>query len=283
MTYTTKTLATTDMAITYLVFSGEGPPLVCLHATGFLPHLWIPIARELSDTFAITAPYFCDHRLADPTQGGLNWRLLAEDLALFCREAGIMRPYLVGHSMGATVLVLASALYGVEPRAMVLIEPIFLPEDFYRLHITVDQHPLAAKAIRRTNRWRDREEARAYVRSRPLFQRWDEEMIDLYIQYGMTEAGNGEVALTCSPQREAALFMGGMQYDPWPEIAKVTCPTLVLEGEESENRAFIDLGRAVALLPRGEYRLVPQAGHLIPMEQPQTTARIIREFFTSSS
>lgn len=255
--------------------------MVFLHATGFLPHLWIPVARELTDVFSPVAPYFCDHRRADPDQGGLSWLLLAEDLAALCRETAMENPYLVGHSMGATVLVLACAVFGVSARAMVLLEPIFLPEDFYRLKIKVEQHPLAAKAIRRTNWWRSREEARDYVHSRPLFSRWDPEMIELYVQYGLTEAAEGGLELTCSPQREAALFMGGMRYNPWPEIAKTPCPTLILEGENSENRAFIDLQRAASMFPRGEHRLIKGVGHLIPMETPRLTARIIRDFFTS--
>jgi pimeloyl-ACP methyl ester carboxylesterase len=75
--------------------------------------------------------------------------------------------------------------------------------------------------------------------------------------------------------------MGGMQYDPWPMLPKVTCPTLVLEGEESENRAFIDLKKATSTFKQGTYRMVDGAGHLIPQEKPRESLEIIREFFSS--
>ncbi|MCX5851974.1 MAG: alpha/beta hydrolase [Deltaproteobacteria bacterium] len=183
--------------------------------------------------------------------------------------------------MGATVLTIASAAFNVRPRAMILIEPIFLPEDFYRIELRVEDHPLASKSIRRKNYWEDRQEAAAYLKSRPLFKNWDDEMLDLYLRYGMSTGDTGGLQLVCSPQREASLFMGGMKFDPWPVLSKVNCPVLILEGELSENRSFIDLKKAASLFPRGAYRLVEGAGHLIPMEKPGEITDVIRSFFST--
>jgi len=140
------------------------------------------------------------------------------------------------------------------------------------------QPPLASKAITRRNHWDSGEEALAYLKSRPLFKNWDSEMLELYIRYGLREGRTGGLTLTCSPEREAALFMGGMQYDPWPVLPRIECPVLVVEGGESENRHYIDLKKATSLFPQGSYTLVQGAGHLIPMEQPQAVAAIIHEF-----
>jgi pimeloyl-ACP methyl ester carboxylesterase len=121
-----------DAELTSLRYDGEGPPLIFLHATGFMPWLWHPVARELAGDYRIFAPYFCAHRNADPENGGVNWRTLAEDLALFCERLHLEKPFLVGHSMGATVAVIANALYGIPAAGMVLIEPIFIPQELYR-------------------------------------------------------------------------------------------------------------------------------------------------------
>jgi pimeloyl-ACP methyl ester carboxylesterase len=268
-----------DTDLSYLLYEGEGPTMVLLHATGFLPWLWPPIARELSPRWRVIAPYFCDHRESDPHKGGLNWLTVASDLANFCTSLGIERPAMVGHSMGATVITLANAAFGLDARGLVLFEPIFLPEDFYKTEITVDLHPLASKAIRRKDTWGSDAEVHAYLRSKALFKQWDEEMLDLYVEYGMKRLDAGGLQLACSPLREASLFMGGMQYDPWPLLPKVSCPTLVLEGEESENRAFIDLKKATSMFRQATYRLVSGAGHLIPQEKPRESLGIIREFF----
>jgi lipase len=267
-----------DAEISCLRYAGEGPSLIFLHATGFLPWLWHPLARELAGDYRIFAPYFCDHRDTDPENGGFNWETLAEDLAVFCERLHMERPFLVGHSMGATVAVIANALYGIPAAGMVLIEPIIVPPEFYRTRISVEQHPLASKAIRRTNFWRDRDEAMTYIHSHSLFQGWDEEMLELYIRHGMS-AEDGGLRLTCGPRREAALFMGGMQYDPWPLLSRVSCPVLILEGDKSDSRGFIDIDRIRTLIPDCAHHLVSGAGHLIPMEQPREVIRLIRDFF----
>ncbi|MBA4397229.1 MAG: alpha/beta hydrolase [Syntrophus sp. (in: bacteria)] len=274
-----KTQNIGDAELTYLLYDGHGPTLVMLHATGFLPWLWHPVARALSQTCRVIAPYFCDHRESDPEKGGLDWLVLARDFAVFCKGLNIEAPYLVGHSMGATVLAIAAAQYELAPAGMILIEPIFLPQDFYRVRIRVQDHPLAAKAVKRRNHWRDEPDALAYLQSKPLFGKWDAEMLSLYVRYGMKRSEGRGLELSCSPKKEAALFMGGVRYDPWPLLPQVSCPVLVIEGEHSENRAFIDLQKAVSLFPNAAHRLVRDAGHLIPMEKPEEIADMIRDFF----
>ena len=278
-TLLTQDIGDTDLS--YLLYEGDGPVMVLMHATGFPPGMWHPVARELAPRWRVIAPYFCAHRDADPEQGGMNWFTIAADFARFCTLLGLDRPAFVGHSMGATIITIAHATFGIEARGLILIEPIIFPKDFYSLQITVEQHPFASKSIKRRNHWNNREEARAYLRSKALFTGWDPEMIELYIDHGMKEAENGGLQLACSPRREAALFMGDMRYDPWPILPQVTCPTLVLEAEESVNREFIDLKMVSAAIPRSTYRMIDHAGHLIPMEKPGLTLEIIEEFFGS--
>ena len=105
-------------------------------------------------------------------------------------------------------------------------------------------------------------------------------MLELYITYGMKSLDAGGLQLSCSPKREASLFMGGAYYNPWPSPSKVKCPTLVLEGEVSENQAFIDLKKASRIFEQGTYKLVHGAGHLIPQEKPRESLGIIRNFFS---
>ncbi len=267
-----------DATVEYLFYAGEGPTIIFLHATGFLPWLWHPVARRLVPSYTVIAPYFCDHRAAEPEDGGLRWSVLAEDLCRLCEGVNLDSPYIVGHSMGATITTLAVSALGLKAKKAVLIEPIFLPEMLYTLPITVELHPLASKSIKRKNSWEDRGAAVNYLKSKSLFQRWDDESFELYLQYGFVPGKSGGLTLACSPRKEAALFMGGMARNPWPLLPGMTCPTLVLEGELSENRSYIDLNKATALMPHASYRLVKGAGHLIPMEKPLEIVNIINEF-----
>ena len=256
------------------------PTIVFLHATGFLPWLWHPIARALAGDYRLIAPYFCDYRESDPASG-LSWMKLAEDLSQMCERLNIASPIMVGHSMGATVMTIAEATHSLGAAGMILIEPIFLPQEHYQRHIRLEEHPLASKSIRRRNFWQDSSAAKAYLRTKEMFKDWDEEFLDLYIQHGMVEQTTGGLRLTCSPERETSLFMGEMKYNPWPLLPKISCPTLVIEGAKSVNRHLIDLKAAAAELPRGTYRLVEDAGHLIPMEKPKEIIQIIADFLRS--
>jgi len=268
-----------EVEIQYLYYEGEGPAIIMMHATGFLPWLWHPIARELAGEYKVIAPYFCDYRSAAPEEGGLKWAQLADDLCEFCKRLHVNKPLLVGHSMGGAVMTLAESAHGPYAEKMILIEPIFLPQPLYSFKMRVQDHPLARKSIKRLNHWDNPAEARRYLRSRPLFQKWDAEMLELYLKYGMIAKETGGLELACHPRKEASLFMGSAQTDPWPLMPKVQCPALIIEGSESENRGFIDFKKAASLFPKGHYRLVEGAGHLIPMEMPRETTEIIREFF----
>jgi lipase len=252
-----------------------------LHATGFLPWLWHPIARELAGRHRVIAPYFCDHRLADIDKGGLDWMLLAEDLSRLCHQLKITHPVLVGHSMGATVMTYAQAVFGLAALGMLLIEPIFFPEDYYRIEMSPEDHPLAVKSLKRRNHWDSPMEMKAYLKTKPLFANWEEEFLDLYIEHG-TLGDDGEgLALTCAPPREAAIYMGDKAHDPWPLIPQIQCPVLVLEGAGSSNREHIDLATAAARFPDGRFQRIAGAGHLIPMEKSKEILEVITDFVGS--
>jgi len=274
-----RRLQVAETEISYLLYEGDGPTLIMLHATGFSPWLWHPVARDLADRYRIIAPYFCDHREADPEMGGVSWVQLAADLVEFCERLEIETPLVIGHSMGGAILTIAAGLLGLRPGRMMLIEPIFLPEELYTITIQVKDHPLAGKSIRRRNSWSDRDEARTYLKAKPLFRTWNKEVLELYIHYGIVPGNGGGFSLACPPRQEASLFMGSMAYDPWPLMPKIDCPVLVLEGEHTENRGIIDFRKAARSFPQGRYLLIEGAGHLIPMEKPELTVSLIRRFF----
>lgn len=63
----------------------------------------------------------------------------------------------------------------------------------------------------------------------------------------------------------------------WDELAKVPCPTLVVRGLDGQ------LGRAeaqemVRVLPRGIYAEVPEASHLMHLDEPAAWRRVVEPF-----
>jgi pimeloyl-ACP methyl ester carboxylesterase len=125
-----------DAELPYLYYHGRGRAVVMLHATGFLPWLWHPIARALVGDYRLIAPYFCDYRESDPASG-LSWIKLAEDLSQMCERLNIASPVMVGHSMGATVMTIAQAAHSLA-HTVLLRMPVILslwrnPNKLFRL------------------------------------------------------------------------------------------------------------------------------------------------------
>jgi pimeloyl-ACP methyl ester carboxylesterase len=63
----------------------------------------------------------------------------------------------------------------------------------------------------------------------------------------------------------------------WEQLAQVRCPALVVRGWEGE------LGRAeaqemVRVLPHGSYAEIPDAGHLVPWDQPEAWCEALEHF-----
>jgi len=122
---------------------------------------------------------------------------------------------------------------------MILIEPIFLPEEFYAMDIKLKDHPLASQSIKEKTAGKMKRRF-GISEVKIAICGWDEQMLHFYLQYGMEKQQEGELKLTCSPRNEAALFMGGKSTNPWPLLKQLTCPVLVVEGEKSANKTFVD-------------------------------------------
>lgn len=276
-----QTLTTPDGSISYLHYQGENdraPAVFLLHGTGFLPWLWHPIARELARGGDVIAPFLRPRPHDDPEDLGTNWLHLAEDVSFLARALNIAQPAIVGHSMGGVVGALACGASGLAASKLVLIEPIFMPEPLYQSKMSLAEHKMAANALKRTNYWPNQAAARAYCASRSLFDGWDKEVLDLYLKYGLRPGDSGGLVLTCPPRQEASLFIGSDRCNPWPFISRIAGPVLVVEGEDSPNRGFINYPSLARKFLRGAYCMVPGCGHLVPMEKPKETLTVIRNW-----
>src|SRR4030042_408942 len=75
----------------YLYYEGSTPQFLFAHATGFLPWLWHPVAKEFAPSSKVWVPYICNYRECDPEKGGLSWDIIAKDLATFCTKLQIKK------------------------------------------------------------------------------------------------------------------------------------------------------------------------------------------------
>jgi pimeloyl-ACP methyl ester carboxylesterase len=256
-----------------------GPPILCVHANGYLAALWHPIALALRDDARVLAVDLPGHGDSGPAPD-YRWDHLAEYVAGTLRALDAGSALLVGHSVGGALSAMCAARYPRLVRAMVLADPVILPEPFYH-------HPEASAssdlygAKHRRRSWPSREAMRESLASRPAYARWRPEMLDLYVEEGVRESDEG-VTLKCAPETEAEVYRQTLNYNLWPEIAHADVPAIVLRGLSKEGLASVTALEVAGWLPRAEDRSLPQASHHVPMESPEEVVRAVRDVMARS-
>lgn len=69
--------------------------------------------------------------------------------------------------------------------------------------------------------------------------------------------------------------------DARPLLAEIKVPTLVIAGREDQLISPASSRTLADAVPGAQFTLIPDAGHLTPLEQPVTTSRVIAEFLAS--
>ncbi|GBD11549.1 2-(acetamidomethylene)succinate hydrolase [bacterium HR23] len=265
----------------HLLQWGEGAATALLvHATGFCALTWAPVAQRLAQHgWRVLAPDLRGHGLTDKAVGpDLRWSLLAQDLASLMEALDLTDAFLVGHSRGGGVVLLACPLIAGRVRAMALVEPSAV----MRSNSPQVNTSLAEQARRRRAVFPSREEAFHAYKGRGAFQRWPDESVWLYLKGGFEERDDGSVALLCTPETEARFYQAPMDVDREKAFRSITWPVLVVRGTESDRFRFdMPAFQQFLQLVQGPVRTVavPGADHFVPMEQPEVLAHLILEFF----
>jgi pimeloyl-ACP methyl ester carboxylesterase len=253
-------------------FGGTGQPLLLGHATGFHAHMWLPVVRQLHDGFRCYAWDARGHGASGtPASGDFDWRRSGDDARAVAGAFGLERPLGAGHSAGASALVLAEADHPGSVGAMWLFEPV-VPD----WSSVTDGNPLVAGARRRRDHFASREEARERLATKPPFDLFTAEALDLYVEFGFVPAAGGGVTLACRRDDEAATYEGAVTANPRSRLAEVDVAPHVATGNGRGEARPPGMDEAVALLPRGRLEVLGGLSHFGPFEDPVAVAASIR-------
>ena len=261
----------------------EAPRLLFCHANGFCASAYKRMLDDLASLADIYAIDLRGHgRTTLPAAPGVlkRWNIFGRDVAAVLDA---MRPgadaqwILAGHSMGAVSSVLA-AQGRSDIASLILIEPVALPPVTAFLANTLwslaaTKSSLARGALARRSSWPSRDAVAASYRRKRLFQSWAPGVLEDYLEDGL-EDYSGEARLSCSPDWEAAAFS---RYATgfWRAVKTAPAPMSVLGGERNSTifpGSAASFRRSAAL-----FRVLPGAGHLLPMEKPAEAAAFIAE------
>ena len=94
---------------------------------------------------------------------------------------------------------------------------------------------MSASARRRRATFASRDELLAYLRSKPLFARFDPAVLDAYIEHGFAREDDGTLRLKCLPEYEARTFEHGASHNGVGRLGEITCPVALVYGDAPDS------------------------------------------------
>jgi len=255
--------------------------LVFSHANSFPASTYRVLFKSLrSRGFTVKALEKFGHDPKYPVTN--NWRHIAEQLADFARrevdKAG-EPAFLVGHSLGGFLSVLAAARHPELARGVVLVDSPVLGGwraatlgAAKRAQLVGSLSPGRVSRARR-NQWPDRDAALAHFQHKKAFAAWDPRVLADYIDRGTHDA-DGQRVLSFDRDVETAFY--NTLPDNLDRVLRrhpLQCPVSFVGGTRSAEMQQVGMSMTEKLV-KGRI-LMLEGSHLFPMEKPLATAAAI--------
>ena len=255
----------------------ERPVLVTVHGGPGLDHMTVKsFVGPLADDFQLLYFDLRGHGRSDASSAEF-WDMptWADDLRRLCDALGLRKPVVLGSSFGGDVALTYAGLFPGHPGGVILANTNGGRRDERRVIETFGRlgGPEAAAVIQRAFTDASPESAAEFMRvCYPLYSGtpgWAEESRRLQARIvRSTDVG--------------ARYQGygGPGFDPWSVAGAVSCPVLVLAGEDDPICPLPVVEELAGLLPADTTRLVrlPGARHTIFRDRPDLAFPAVRAF-----
>jgi pimeloyl-ACP methyl ester carboxylesterase len=253
---------------------GAGSDILFAHATGFHGLVWRPLARLLAADHRCWAFDFRGHGASiAPDDYSFDWNAFGVDVQSVVDALSLDRPIGIGHSKGATALLMAEIARPGMFRGLYLFEPITFPEGF---RPEGGPSPMVVAARRRRPSFASRYEAYKNYASKPPLSVFHPDALRAYVDHGFIDGLDGLVHLACQPEHEARIFEMGAAHHTFERLGEVTCPVVVGCGAVGETPGPAMVAPLVAdALPNGRLEQFDDLDHFGPLEDPARFAERI--------
>jgi 3-oxoadipate enol-lactonase len=248
--------------------AGQGLPLLFIHGYPLSRSLWQLQIEALSDVARVLAPDLRGFGDSQSVPGPYSMDLFADDLNAFLDALGIAEPAVIcGLSMGGYVAFAFYRKYAHRVRGLVLTSTRAAP-DTAEGKARRDQ--AAAEAMQAgvasvVDGMLPKLLAPQNLKKRPeLVERASSIMASASLQ--------GVVgALNAMKERP----------DSTPTLGRIAVPTLVVHGAEDSIVPLEEARQMAAAIPGARLEVIPDAGHLLNIENPQVYNQALRQFLDS--
>ncbi|MBR0992321.1 alpha/beta hydrolase [Bradyrhizobium japonicum] len=278
----------TEIAMLQWGESGK-PPALLVHGTGFVAAVWEDVARELASSYTVYALDRRGHGASDKP-GAYHFLDYAEDVCGVIDALDLHDVYGIGHSAGATDLLLAANLVPGRFARLFVMEPTVMDPRAARTGGLDDESVARVQGtLRRRAEFENADAVFARYRAAPSFADWTETSLQAYVRHGFTTLDDGRVRLCCTPEIESAIlrpiyeameqvYLGDARGNPFTKLAEIDCPVRVTTAAKSGPIYKEMARRAVALIPRVSTLVFDDAGHCVAQEVPECVVKAVREF-----
>lgn len=248
---------------------GAGSPVVLLHGAPFSSVVWRRVAPHLAAQHQV---FHFDLLGYGRSHKGHNQDVsLAVQNQLFSAlldHWGLDCPDIVAHDFGGTTALRTHLLNGRDYRTLTLIDPVALSPHGSQLVQTARRHQ---EAFVELPSYIHEAVVRAYIAG-AVYRTLSEQEMARYIEPWLGEVGQPAF------YRQIAQMDDRHTDEIQDRYAEIRCPVTILWGEH-DRWIPLDKGHKLAeLVPGATFRTVPEAGHLLPEDSPETVVATVLEF-----
>lgn len=216
-----------------------------------------------------------------------SWNLHLEDFLAFARKQYSAPIHYVGHSMGASVGLLAALRYPGMFASITMIDPGTVPSlqaalmmrfapEFFKKRL-----PLIASTVARRRSWPSHQDFIDYIAMRRTYAGFTGRALQDYARGGLVACPQG-YCLRFAPEWEAHNFKATTYV--WPLMHKLRVPAVLVRGEHSNVFPVVRYReiekRLQTACDRGESAMlkllqVPGLGHMLPQEGPDQALELV--------
>lgn len=253
-------------------FEGKGQHAHFYHANGFSLGVYTPLLKLLSNKFNLSALAW---RATWPGMGmppkRRDWQIYADDLITFIAAQRNTPVIGIGHSMGATCMVLAAQKRPDLFESLVLIEPAMVSRPIAKLVRIIPEFVMnviepAKSTLKKPDCWPSREAYYEYCTKIRGYKRFSKEAFQAMAQYGVSKIRDGEYQLSFPKIWEAHNYT--QPPNVLSNLENLTMPCVAIRGRPSVFFTESMWQEWQRCCPDTIFKQNLSYGHLLPLENP---------------